>query len=203
MRVGKQFRFILSRICMIVSSLSLCACLGILNEFREWHHKHPIFSIEFTIDGERFEDAAYGRGFGLDLGGYRAEFYSCMKDSVYIYFDSNAPYISLQFVDLASAFVEDKKYDYKSHVGFPDTNVHARVDEDRFFYGEATDGWYMFSRKPDNQYNGKYDEIEVYFEFDCLTESGETIEIRDGVFTCRRDCCPGDSLLVKESILVQ
>lgn len=195
-----RFGYILSNTCIRVVLLSLCTCLVsckyLFGEPLEGS-QGPVIGIELTINGEHFEDTAYGKGFGLDLSGYAASFYSDEKDSVYVCFESSAPYISLSLVDLSSFFVEGKKYDYRTYNGFSTTKVHGRV-EGRSLDARAVDGWYLFSREPNNP----YDEIVVCFEFDCLSESGDTVEVRDGVFKISKDFWVNrDSLLIKELIL--
>lgn len=195
-----RFGYILSKTCIRVVSLSLCTCLVSCKYlFGEPLEEGPIIGIELTVNGEHFEDTAYGEGLmTLDLAHYSADFYSYETDPVYVWFNSSAPYINLSLVDFSSVFVENKKYDYKAYDGFSNTKLHGRVEEDRFLNAEALDGWYLFSRKPNNPYDG----IVVYFEFDCLAESGDTVEVRDGVLTIsRKFIVHRDTLLVKEPIL--
>jgi len=148
------------------------------------YYGEPFSREEMVINGELYSHVDYGeKSYFSYVPTYEGICVARNKyylDSLFVFFGFSSRFLELRLTPLDTLFVEDKVYDVIPDPLSRNINSWVRVNQN---YAKVVAGTYRISRKYVNQYA-----IGVlYFDFDCMTESGELLEVRNGILEiCRR-----------------
>lgn len=161
--------------------LTLSACKS-----EDPYKDEPFIREEFSVDGERyvwedmgheikdlFEDYIEPDSFG-DAVSVRS-----IDDSTRIAsFSLHTEKIDYQLINYTSFFFEGRRYEViKDTLHYTASQILSPVA------AKVVGGWFSLSHKPVQP----IDRYVLTFEFDCVTESGDTVRVRDGLLeVCRR-----------------